>query len=211
MSDVNWEEITKGRMRGGSGLAHILKIPMRRSGREVAAGLVKDGDRVLDAGANDRNLGTFFKERGLKLEYLSYDVDRSLKHDFYSLSEITGRFDAVFAMEIIEHMGVASITELFVKAREALKDGGAFVVSTPNVCHPVVFWRDCTHTTPVRYDELYGLLKTAGFDDVTIYRIGDFKMKYRVLAFLLSPVLKLFRIDYAPGILAVARAGKNKR
>lgn len=206
MSNDSWESVTKGRMRSDVNLPHVLKIPLKRSARELSVKLLQNGFRVLDAGANDRNLGAYFKEKGLSLEYLSYDVDRALKHDFYSLSDITGKFDAIFSMEVIEHMPVAAIVELFTKAREVLKKGGVFVVTTPNVCHPVVFWRDCTHTTPVRYDELNGLLKTAGFTDIAIYRIGDFKLKYRLLAFLLTPVFKLLRIDFAPGIVAIARA-----
>ncbi len=98
---------------------------------------------------------------------------------------------------------------MFARARGLLKKGGIFIASTPNVCHPVVFWRDCTHITPFRYDELYGMLTQAGFSGVQIYRTGTFSLKDRLVALLYRPLLRLLRMDFAPGIAAVATKGRR--
>ena len=207
MSLMEWNGIMKGRKLASERLPHILRLPLVGSGRDLLLKFLKKGSSVLDMGANDRNVGRFLKERGVEVEYLSFDVDRSLEHDYYNLKDIDRTFDAVVLFDVIEHMSVKEAAACLSEARRLLKKGGVLVVSTPNVCHPVVFWRDCTHITAFRYDELYGLMASAGFEDIRIYRCGSFSLRDRLVAFLLSPVLRLLRMDYAPGIVAVGMNG----
>jgi len=210
MGHPPWGEITKGRARAGKGLAHILKLPIVPGARDLLAGFLKDGDSLLDIGAGDRNLERFLSGRGLNLRYSSCDTDTTFKHDYHDMDSIDSAFDAVAAFEVIEHMDPGSVLVYFKKVVEILERDGVFVVSTPNVCHPVVFWRDCTHITPFRYDELYGLLAEAGFGEIEIYRTGAFSLKQRVTAIYYRPLLRLLRMDFAPGIAAVARRGRGR-
>jgi len=207
MSFTGWNKIMSGRRLASGKLPHVLKLPIISAGRDLLPGLLKRGESLLDMGANDRNVERFLKEKGVEAEYLSFDVDRSLIHDYYDLSEIDRIFDAAVLFEVIEHMSVKEAVDCLAGARSLLKAGGVLVVSTPNVCHPVVLWRDCTHMTAFRYDELYGLLSSAGFEDIQVYRCGSFSLRDRLVAAVFRPLLRLLRIDYAPGIVAVGRNG----
>lgn len=204
MPDPCWSEVTKGRQRAVETLPNILKFPIVGDKMDVFKGIIKKGDRVLDIGANDRHLEKLFKEAGFDVQYRSFDVDRNYQHDYYSLEDIEGPFDVVCAFEVIEHIRPKEILKIFKRAKKLLVKGGFFVVSTPNVCHPVLFWRDCTHITPVRYDEIYGFLHALGFDPIRIYRGGKVKWKDRFWAFVYRPLLKLLRLDFIRHIIVVA-------
>jgi len=200
-----WSELTRGRQKAVETLPNILKFPIVRDRIVVLQGFVKKGDRILDIGANDRTLERQLSSAGLEVEYLSLDVDKNLKHDYYSLDEIKGSFDVITSFEVIEHISPSEIMAIFKEAKAHLKTGGYFILSTPNVCHPVLFWRDCTHITPVRYDEVYGFFDALGFEDIQIYRGGKTKWKDRFWAFVYRPLLKLLRLDYIRHIIVTGR------
>lgn len=204
MSEIDWNEIFKGRKKAS--LPNILKLPMVPGRMDILSKVIRNDDKVLDMGANDRTLEKLLLSAGIRARYFSFDIDKTLPHDYYDLDNITDTFDAITAFELVEHMKPFDIVTLFKAASRLLKKGGVFVVSTPNVCHPVHFWRDCTHITPVRYDELYGLLASSGFGDIKIYRSGKLKKKELVTAFLYRPLIKLLKMDFVPSIIAVAKA-----
>lgn len=204
---ARWSEVTRGRQAAHS-LPPILRLPLARDGRELLLGFLRNGVSLLDIGAHDRNLQRFIEAQGFTISYASLDVDRSREHDYYELSSVDRSFDIVVAFDVVEHMTVGEAMECFRRVqRDLLKPGGVFLVGTPNVSHPVVFWRDCTHITPFRYDELYGLLAAAGFSRIEIIRCGRFSLRDRVTALCFRPLLKLLRLDFAPGITAIARKG----
>lgn len=204
---INWTEVFMGRKEATRNLPNILKLPTVRGRMDILTRRVKDNDLVLDMGAHDRTTGKLIEKAGIKAKYFSLDVDRTHKHDYYSMDEIDRRFDVVMAFEFVEHITPTEIVEFFKKAASILKENGLIVISTPNVCHPVYLWRDCTHITPVRHDELYGLLHSTGFSDIEIFRSGKFKWKQRFWAFVFRPLIKLLRMDYYPSIIATARRG----
>jgi len=200
-----WSELTRGRQKAVETLPNILNLPIVRDRIVVLKDLVRDGDRLLDIGASDHTLERQLKEAGLNVKYVSLDVDRNFEQDYYTLDEIEGSFDVITSFEVIEHISPAEIMNIFKKAQRHLKKGGPFIISTPNVCHPVLFWRDCTHITPVRYDEVYGFFHALGFVDINIYRGGKTKWKDRFWAFVYRPLLKLLRLDYIRHIIVTGK------
>lgn len=205
MPDVNWSEIIKSREQATPNMPNILKMPTVEGRMDILKNIIKEGDSILDIGAYDRTLKKLLDKTGIKVRYFSFDVDKTMPHDFYDLDGIDQTFDIVTAFEVIEHVTPAQIIDIFNRASNLLKKGGFLVVSTPNVCHPVHFWRDCTHITPVRHNELYGLLLLGGFKEINIYRAGKLKWKEKLWAFIHRPLIKLLKMDFMPTIIATAR------
>ena len=201
---LDWNTVIKGRRLAAS-LPHILKLPVIKSVHDLIPRYLKKGDSLLDIGANDRHIKTLLERNGIDIKYFSLDIDQSFKHDYNDIKAVDRRFNMLLAIEVIEHIDPAVAMELFRSAFGMLEKDGVFLISTPNVCHPVVFWRDCTHITPFRYDELYGLLASAGFGDIEVFRIGSTRLKDRLLALYYRPLLRLMRMDFASGIAAAAR------
>ncbi len=202
---IDWSKIRRGRDAASKLLPKITKIPIVKSNRQIISNILKDGDAILDIGANDRNLEKDINSTGINLSYFSLDIDKNLPHDYYDMAAIDRKFDVIVALDVIEHMTLIDTVVLLERIHELLNPSGRVVISTPNVCHPVRFWRDCTHVTPYRYDELAGLLISAGFHDIKIYRIKDMKTKDKLRSWIYRPLLRLLDIDFAPGIVAVAK------
>jgi hypothetical protein len=53
---IDWSKIRRGRNAASKSLPKITKIPILKSNRQVISNLLKDGDAILDIGANNRNL-----------------------------------------------------------------------------------------------------------------------------------------------------------
>ena len=204
-SGIDWSKIRRGRDAASKSLPKITKIPIVKSNRQVISNILKDGDAILDIGANNRSLEKYIRSITGKVSYFSLDIDKNLAHDYYDMAAIDRKFDVIVALDVIEHMTLIDTVVLFGRIHELLNPSGRVVISTPNVCHPVRFWRDCTHITPYRYDELAGLLISAGFHDIKIYRIKDMKTKDKLRSWIYRPLLRLLDIDFAPGIVAVAK------
>ncbi|OGL45855.1 MAG: hypothetical protein A2W05_02475 [Candidatus Schekmanbacteria bacterium RBG_16_38_10] len=202
---IDWSKIRRGRDAASKSLPKITKIPIVKSNRQVISNILKNGDAILDIGANNRSLEKYLSSIIGKVSYFSLDTDKNLPHDYYDMAAIDRKFDVIVALDVIEHMTLIDTVVLFERIYELLNPSGCIVISTPNVCHPVRFWRDCTHITPYRYDELAGLLISAGFHDIKIYRIKNMKAKDRLRYWIYSPLLRLLDIDFAPGIVAVAK------
>ena len=171
--ELRWNKIFEMREKVKSKISPIWKIPVISSDREVIMKIVRDGDSVLEVGAHKTSLKKEFKEKGYKIVYKSMDIDRSLFHDYYSLDEIKEKFDVIICLEVIEHMAAEAGVEMLGKIYKLLKPGGRFIISTPNIYHPVIFREDPTHITPWGYSDLIGALISLGFKEAKIYRIAS--------------------------------------
>jgi 2-polyprenyl-3-methyl-5-hydroxy-6-metoxy-1,4-benzoquinol methylase len=162
---------------------------------ELAAGTVGRGGRVLDLGAGAGALS-------LRLADLGFDVTASdagnsfrpherarfiqadLNQDFADLAGPP--FDAVFALEIIEHL--ENPRHFLRQVRKALLPGGRLILTTPNIEAPhsvAQFLRKGTysyftdtdyevsgHITPVGQWQLRKMLQEAGFRSVRMTGFG---------------------------------------
>src|SRR5664280_1871098 len=66
----------------------------------------KEANRLLDFGAGDNRVKRKFLAASFKGSYETLDVSDTEKHTYSSLSEVTGKFDAIFCLEVIEHMSL---------------------------------------------------------------------------------------------------------
>jgi 2-polyprenyl-3-methyl-5-hydroxy-6-metoxy-1,4-benzoquinol methylase len=203
--DVAWTLINKAKDLAEDQLnLPILQLPIIPDYRRPLVNFLRPGMKVLDIGANDRSLKAYLDHSlGFEVLYKSMDVDRSHEHDFYSLDEMDGQFDAIACFEVVEHMTPGMSLELFQSAYQLLDSKGRIFVSTPNVYHPTSFWSDSSHITPFRFRHLAGWLATAGFGRFWCYRVCNLSWKMRWRYWRYRGLLRLLNLDFAPGILVV--------
>ena len=208
---INWSRVRAGRDAAARKLPPLRRLPIEESVRSLLLKMVSDDDHILDIGANDRNIQSLLQARGTNADYRSFDMDRSLPHDYYHLAEVNRQFSLILIFDVIEHLTPTDVSTLLNRVRELLLPSGRVLISTPNVDHPVRFWRDCTHITPFRYDELSGFLFASGFENIEVFRLKKMKVKDWLRYLVAQPVLRLLDIDFAPGIAVRARLSTSKK
>lgn len=201
---MDWSAIQKSRELGRERFPRILKLPIVPDPFSPVVDAVDSNSRVLDVGANTRRLQKKIGERLEGVYYKSLDVDKSHPHDYNDMSEVNEKFNLVACLDVVEHLLVEEVFSLVSDVYSLLEEGGLFFVSTPNVHHPNFFWRDCTHRTPFRYNELAGILYQAGFKDLEVTRVGQLDFKGRITFLIFKPLLKFLDLDYATSIIIKA-------
>jgi SAM-dependent methyltransferase len=172
---------------------------------------IRDGEKILDIGASNRNLEERLKRHYPNLIYKSMDVDREQAHDFYSLEEIQETFDVVFLFEVIEHLELEEGLNVLEKVYGLLHGGGRLILTTPNVFNPSRYWRDATHKVAYCYDELGGLLLAEGFEIKAMYRTyNDAFHRYLFRLYVMAPLHRYLCIDFAKSILVIAEKKSNE-
>lgn len=82
------------------------------------------------------------------------------------------QYEAVFALDVIEHFGKAEILRFLEVVLRALKPGGVFAVKTSNAASPFgarCRYYDFTHELSFTESSLGGVLLFAGFQSVSLY------------------------------------------
>jgi SAM-dependent methyltransferase len=172
---------------------------------------IRDGEKILDIGASNRNLEERLKRHYPNLIYKSMDVDQEQAHDFYSLEEIQETFDVVFLFEVIEHLELEEGLNVLEKVYGLLHGGGRLILTTPNVFNPSRYWRDATHKVAYCYDELGGLLLAEGFEIKAMYRTyNDAFHRYLFRLYVMAPLHRYLCIDFAKSILVIAEKKSNE-
>ncbi|MBI5328269.1 MAG: hypothetical protein HZB80_08280 [Deltaproteobacteria bacterium] len=208
---ITWSEVKLKREELKSFYPTILKVPIiygtkKQIIRNLLINKTRKQKKMLDLGAADRFVKEICSDINNGIEYKSMDTDRSRLHDYYSLDEIQERFDIILLLDVIEHLPLPEGKTLLLKCSHLLNHEGKIVITIPNNCHPSAFSGDCTHITSYRYHDLGGLLLSAGFEGLQIFRVSaKRKLRHRLLALILKPILKFLDIDFAAGILITAK------
>jgi SAM-dependent methyltransferase len=203
---VPWSEMHDARRAAANRFGPVFSLPVRRRAHREAARHLAAGARVLDVGAGDRRAGARLAGLVSGLEYLSCDVDPAGGHDFASVEDAPSGLDGALLLEVIEHLSLDEGLALLRLLRDRLRPGGVIVATTPNVAHPWAYLRDASHVTPYAHDELSGVLALAGFEVVDLFRLYHAPWLWSLLRrWLVAPFHRLFSVDFAPGIGAVAR------
>jgi SAM-dependent methyltransferase len=202
---ISWSKLFDYRDKIHQKYPEVWDLKILRKRFPLMVENIRDGEKILDIGASDRNLEGRLKRHYPNLIYKSMDVDREQSHDFYSLDEIQESFDVVFLFEVIEHLGLEEGVQLLKRAYDLLNEGGRLILTTPNVFNPSRFWRDATHKVAYCYDELGGLLLAQGFQIKAMYRTySDAFHRYLFRLYVMAPLHRYLGIDFAKSILVVA-------
>ncbi|MBI4966317.1 MAG: class I SAM-dependent methyltransferase [Desulfomonile tiedjei] len=201
----SWSRLMSWRSECWQRFGNVLDFPIR-SPHEELPGLLAAQKRVLDVGA-----GAHMPFRGAVLRaaavYYSLDTDPEGEFDFRSFGEISEdlSFDLVIANQVLEHMSVDEAFAVVRSSYEHLGDGASLLATVPNAAHPVR-QRDCTHITPWPANDLYSLMRSAGFELVSMTRYNKFPLtKNPLRRWVVQTVCKEFRVDWCDSIMAIGR------
>ena len=207
---ISWSKLFDYRDKIHQKYPEVWDLKILRKRFPLMVENIRDGEKILDIGASNRNLEGRLKRHYPNLIYKSMDVDREQSHDFYSLDEIQETFDVVFLFEVIEHLGLEEGVRLLGKIYGLLNEGGRLILTTPNVFNPSRFWRDATHQVAYCYDELGGFLLAQGFQIKAMYRTySDAFHRYLFRLYVMAPLHRYLGIDFAKSILVIAEKKEN--
>jgi len=205
---TEWSNLFSYRDRIHKTFSDVWDIPLIKKRSHLLKNVVRNGMSILDIGAGMKGVKAEVEGLGIRLTYKSMDVDRSNEHDYYDLSSINERFDAIVMFEVIEHMSLQDGLEMLKKLYALLDKQGVIVLSTPNIFNPSRYMRDATHQTFYAYDELCGLLNIAGFEIRNVYRsYNDAFHRYLFKVYVLGWLFRTLGIDYAYSIFVVGEKG----
>lgn len=205
--EIDWSRLYAARNTVSRQFPEVWDIPVVKKEMSRLADYARPGASVLEVGAGDRRFERRMREVCEGLRYKSFDIDRSTAQDFYTLEEIEGRYDLIFAFEVIEHMTPAEGLRMTSALREHLAPGGTLLLGTPNLYHPHRYFGDLTHVTPYKYEELGALLVLAGYRIQRFSRIYNDAFLRRALRLHLGTwVHRWLDIDFAPTVLVEATA-----
>ncbi len=183
----------------------VLQLPLR-SPSGVLPELLGSNSKVLDLGAGAHKP---FRElvQSLGATYFSMDIDPDGAFDFQAFSEVPEgmRFDLILANQMLEHLPLDEAFNMLNQACEGLVESGTIVVTVPNAAHPVR-QRDCTHVTPWPFNDLYSILRAAGFQIHSMARYNKFPLTDHPLKrWIVKVVCQEFRMDWCDSIMAIGR------
>jgi SAM-dependent methyltransferase len=203
---MDWSERFRWRERVHEQYHDLWDLKLLRKRLPFTLSFLKDGEKVLDIGASNREVEGRIKKIYPNVVYKSLDIDPKYSHDYSSFEEIKETFDMVLLFEVIEHLGLDEGRELVKKIYQVLNPGGRVALTTPNVHTPGQYWKDATHLVSYHYEELGGLFLSEGFELVDIRRIfrGSY-FKYYLKGYVLSFLFRFLGIDFSESILLVAR------
>ena len=171
----------------------------RHKYRPLLAGLSRDAP-VLEVGCGSGNLLLYLADEGfakvqgvdISEEQVKIAADRGLDVEvadvFEFLRQVRGRFQAVFAIDFVEHFEKGELLELLGLIHEVLEDDGWLIIQTPNgqgLFSRQVIYADLTHMTVLTPSSLRQALHLVGFSDIRVEETGpvpkDIKGSVRVL------------------------------
>jgi predicted SAM-dependent methyltransferase len=202
---ISWSKLFAYRDEIHRSFPEIWNLKILRKPFPLVLKAIRDGEKVLDIGASNRNLEERLRRHFPNLIYKSMDVDRGQFHDFYTLEEIRESFDVVLLFEVIEHLELEEGVQLLKKTYDLLNVGGRLILTTPNIFNPHQFWRDASHKVAYCYDELGGLLLAQGFQIKGMYRTyREIIHRYLFRVYVMVPLHRYLGIDFTKSILVFA-------
>ena len=201
----SWNRLMRWRAECYQRFGSVTDLPFR-SPSDVLPELLGNNGKALDLGAGAHKPFKSMLE-GLGATYFSMDIDPDGDFDFNSFSDVPEgmRFDLILANQVLEHVSVDEAFNMVNRAHESLVESGIIVVTVPNAAHPVR-QRDCTHVTPWPVNDLYSILRAAGFEIESMARYNKFPLTDHPLKrWIVKVVCREFRMDWCDSIMAIGR------
>ena len=187
----------------------------------LLAGISRDAP-VLEVGCGPGNLllylagEGFTRARGIDIseEQVEIALERGLQAEvadaFEFLPRVAGEYEAVFAIDFVEHFERGELLELLQLIYQALGNDGWLIIQTPNgqgLFPQQVIHADLTHLTILSPSSLRQALHLVGFHDIRFEETGPVPkgVKGRVRA-LLWQVVKM-----AANLIRMIETGKTQR
>jgi SAM-dependent methyltransferase len=94
-------------------------------------------------------------------------INCAVQADARAIPYRTNTFNTIVSFEVFEH--ITNVEKYLHEAHRVLKNGGVFLVSTPNVDYYPLAGMNPFHVKEYRYDEVISLLKSAGFELISFF------------------------------------------
>jgi SAM-dependent methyltransferase len=204
---IPWLRFHRSRQKAKRRWPALFALPITTSPLEFAHSFVRGPvDAVLDVGATDRVWEAEARRVFPDSRYMSFDLDRTNRHDFYGWDEVDRLFDVVACLEVLEHVPPPVAVDIVDSIMGALRPGGLMVISVPNVFAPGA-QLEFTHTTAFGVHDVAGLAQLAGGEVEALARFwtSPKNRRYYMHAWLLRPLHQVMRIDFVPSIVTVVR------
>lgn len=202
-SQLSWSRLMQFRSECHRRFGSINDLPISSVQDELRR-LLQPDMRVLDVGAGAHKPFQNAVTR-VSRSYFSMDTDPDGTFDFRSFDDVPENvhFDLIMANQVLEHLTVDAAFAMVSAAFRRLSRGGRILATVPNTAHPVR-QRDCTHITAWPANDLYSLLRSAGFGVDSMARYNKFPLTSNPLKrWVIRTVCHEFRVDWCDSILAV--------
>jgi 2-polyprenyl-3-methyl-5-hydroxy-6-metoxy-1,4-benzoquinol methylase len=167
----------------------------------------KTASRILDFGAGDGRLKRKFLAAGYKGSYDTLDISSEGSPTYSSLADVTGQYDAIFCLEVIEHMTLNEYVDLMEKFDRLLGPGGILAIGTPNPSCVIPMWsQDAGHIQQFPLPDLAADFIIRGYSIETFrVRLGERPkgIRPRIRFFLQRVLCYLLGADYANGLVVI--------
>lgn len=168
---------------------------------------IRHAKRILDYGAGDMRLKNKFLAMGYNGEYETLDLSKEYKHDYNFISEVSGTYDAILCLDVIEHMSLNEYVDLMDKFKSLLNDKSKLIISTSNpLCISPMWAGDAGHIQQFPLADLGADFLVRGFD-IELFRIRygerpkSFTSHVRLL--IQRALCYFLSVDYTHGLLVI--------
>ncbi len=167
---------------------------------------------ILDYGAGDGALKHKFIAKGFTGRYETFDIAEDHDGTIVDPADIQGQFDAIFCLEVIEHMTLNDYVALMDSFQTWLKPNGLLIISTPNPLCVTPMWNgDAGHIQQYPLGDLCADLSIRGFQSEPFRVVlgnRPTQMRARARALVRKTLCYLLSVDYANGLLVLAQRSK---
>ncbi|QVL33794.1 methyltransferase domain-containing protein [Telmatocola sphagniphila] len=172
---------------------------------------VKSAANILDVGAGDLRVMRKFQAAGFSGEYHTQDIGTEFEYTYKDLSEVTGVYEAVICLDVIEHLYLENGLGLLIRLTELVRPGGVLLLQTPNGrCIRNPLGNDMTHLHLYNLPDLWAFLVALGFEVEGFRVVFQAKERLSLSSSLASCVgrfvtARLLGADYAENIAILAK------